>query len=164
MKKRKKNKNAAFSFIEILLVLLVIAVIGVGGFWVKDWSEQNLYSRMQAQETSESAVFLAELSAMKSTADFLLLERGSSPFAPLDDNLAALQKTLDRKLSPETHALKADNTSVYVGLKLPSKEAASRLPGDGSLYYTYVLIMPGEEDRVPPKKKSFPGWVFRKVR
>ena len=158
------KKHRAFSFIEILLVLLVIAVIGAGGFWIKDWSERNVYVRQQGPGMSESAVFLAELSAMKSAADFLLLERGSSPFAPLDDDLAALQKTLDRKLSPETHALKADNASVYVGLKLPSKEAAARLPGDGSLYYTYVLIMPGEEDRVPPKKISFPGWVFRKVR
>lgn len=159
-----KKSKTAFSFIEILLVLLVIALIGAGGFWIKDWSERNIFVRQQGPGMSESAVFLAELSAMKSAADFLLLERGSSPFAPLDDNLAALQKTLDRKLSPETHALKADNTSVYVGLKLPSNEAAARLPEDGSLYYTYVLVMPGEEDRVPPKKVSFPGWVFRKVR
>lgn len=159
-----KKSETAFSFIEILLVLLVIAVISAGGFWIKDWSEQNIFVRQQGPGMSESAVFLAELSAMKSAADFLLLERGGSPYAYLDDKLAALQKTLDRKLSPETHALKADNTSVYVGLKLPSKEAAARLPGDGSLYYTYVLIMPGEEDRVPPKKISFPGWVFRKVR
>ena len=158
------KKQCAFSFIEILLVLLVIAVIGAGGFWIKDWSERNVYVRQQGPGMSESAVFLAELSAMKSAADFFLLERGSSPFIDLDGDLATLQKTLDRKLSPETHALKADNTSVYVGLKLPSKEAAARLPGDGSLYYTYVLIMPGKEDRVPPKKISFPGWVFRKVR
>ena len=158
------KKQRAFLFIEILLVLLVIAVIGAGGYWITDWSERNVYVRQQGPGMSESAVFLAELSAMKSAADFLLLERGSSPFVPLDGDLATLQKTLDRKLSPETHALKADNTSVYVGLKLPSKEAAARLPGDGSLYYTYVLIMPGEEDRVPPKKISFPGWVFRKVR
>ena len=40
---------------------------------------------------------------------------GTDKGLTLDDNLAALQKTLDRKLSPETHALKADNTSVYVG-------------------------------------------------
>jgi len=158
------KRHSAFSFIEILLVILVIALIVAGGVWLKDWSEQNIFSRIEQENVSESAVFLAELSAMKSAADFLLLERGSSPFAPLDDNLAALQKTLDRKLSPETHALKADNTSVYVGLKLPSNEAAAWLPEDGSLYYTYVLVMPGEEDRVPPKKVSFPGWVFRKVR
>jgi len=158
------KRHSAFSFIEILLVILVIALIVAGGVWLKDWSEQNIFSRIEQENVSESAVFLAELSAMKSAADFLLLERGSSPFAPLDDNLAALQKTLDRKLSPETHAIKADNTSVYVGLKLPSNEAAAWLPEDGSLYYTYVLVMPGEEDRIPPKKVSFPGWVFRKVR
>lgn len=157
------KNHRAFSFIEILLVLLIVALIGAGGLWVKDWGERNVFVR-QEPSMSESAVLLAELSALKSAADFLLLERGAASHISLDGDLAALQKGLDRKLSPERHAIRADTTSVYVGLRLPSAEAAARLPEDGSLYYSFSSDMPGEDDRIPPKKISFPGWIFSKVR
>lgn len=113
---------------------------------------------------SESAAVLADLSALKSAADFLLLERGDSSYTTLDGDLATLSKGLDRMLTPKRHAVKADNSSVYVGVRLPSEEAAAKLPEDGSLYYSVTLEMPDEDDRVPPTKINFPGWIFRNVR